>query len=99
DHPPKADPAPMATRTNADIPLIGPMLKVLFGTRNERFVKRYMQHVEAIGAMEPAMRPLTDAQLKAKTAEFRARIASGVKPLEVMDEAFAVAREAMDRHV
>jgi preprotein translocase subunit SecA len=58
-----------------------------------------MLHVEAIGAMEPQMRVLTDAQLKQKTAELRERVASGAKGVEVMDEAFAVAREAMDRHV
>ncbi len=89
----------MATRTNADIPVIGPVLKLIFGSRNERFVKRYMQHVEAIGSFESQMRTLTDAQLKQKTAELRARVEAGTRATEVMDEAFAVAREAMDRHV
>ncbi|MGP1310731.1 MAG: hypothetical protein ACTS27_11085, partial [Phycisphaerales bacterium] len=89
----------MATRRNADIPLIGPVLKMVFGTRNERFVKRYMQHVEATGALESQMRALTDAQLRAKTAELRDKVENGARVVDVMDEAFAVAREAMDRNV
>ncbi|MBX3352604.1 MAG: preprotein translocase subunit SecA [Phycisphaeraceae bacterium] len=89
----------MASRRNADIPVIGPFLKVIFGTRNERFVKRYMQHVHAIGAMEPQMRALTDAELRAKTEDLRRRVDAGARTLDLLDETFAVAREAMDRAV
>ncbi|MGD9692570.1 MAG: preprotein translocase subunit SecA [Phycisphaerales bacterium] len=81
------------------IPLIGPLLTVIFGTRNERFVKKYTAHVRAIGALEPEMRRLTDAELRDRTRSLRERVAGGAKAIEVMDEAFAVAREAMDRGV
>ncbi len=82
-----------------DIPLVGPLINKLFGTRNERIVKRYVARVEEINAMEPQIRALTDEQLKAKTTELRARMKKGARANEVMAEAFAVAREAMDRHV
>ena len=82
-----------------DIPLVGPMLRLMFGTRNERFVKRYTSRVEAIGSHEPAMRRLTDAELRAKTDEFRERIEAGESSSDILIEAFAVAREAMDRNV
>ncbi|MBL0921711.1 MAG: preprotein translocase subunit SecA [Phycisphaerales bacterium] len=81
------------------VPLVGPLLTLIFGTRNERFVRKYTERVERISAMEPQMRVLTDAQLRAKTVEFRERIEKGEKPYDLMDEAFAVAREAMDRAV
>ena len=84
---------------NADIPVIGPVLNKIFGSRNERFVKRYTQRVEDINALEPQMRALTDAQLREKTAEFRSRIDGGARPDDIQAEVFAVAREAMDRSV
>jgi preprotein translocase subunit SecA len=82
-----------------DIPLIGPILNRIIGTRNERFVKRYLQRVRVIGDLEPQVRKLSDAQLRVKTEEFRTRIDKGEKPEAVMNEVFAVAREAMDRAV
>ena len=81
------------------IPLIGPLLAKIIGTRNERFVRKYTQRVEAINAQEVKVRPLTDAQLRTKVAEFRERIDKGEAADAVMVEAFAVAREAMDRAV
>jgi preprotein translocase subunit SecA len=84
---------------HSDIPLLGPILSKVFGSRNERFVKRYTQRVEAIGALEPQMRALTDAQLRAKVTEFRERIDAGAKPEEILAEVFAAAREGMDRAV
>ena len=84
---------------HSDIPLLGPILSKVFGSRNERFVKRYTQRVEAIGALEPQMRALTDAQLRAKVTEFRERIDAGVKPEDILAEVFAAAREGMDRAV
>ncbi|MFN0011886.1 MAG: preprotein translocase subunit SecA [Phycisphaerales bacterium] len=82
-----------------DIPLIGPILNLIIGSRNERFVKRYLQRVGAMGKLEAQTRKLTDTQLKAKLAEFRGRVDAGEKPEVVMIEAFAVAREGMDRSV
>src|SRR5688572_15760223 len=69
----------------------------VFGSRNERLVKSYRRRVEQINALEPQTRKLTDAELKAKTAEFRERVAKGTKIAEIMPEIMAVAREAMDR--
>ena len=82
-----------------DIPLVGPMLRVMFGTRNERFVKRYTSRVEAIRALEPETRTLSDAEIRGKTDEFRRRMESGETAGDILIEAFAVAREAMDRNV
>jgi preprotein translocase subunit SecA len=81
------------------IPIIGPLLNKIIGTRNDRFVKRYQQRVAAINAQEPRIRRLSDAELRGKLAEFRARHDKGVKADDMMIEAFAVAREAMDRGV
>ncbi len=82
-----------------DIPIIGPILNKLIGTRNERFVKRYLSRAEAINAHEAAIRRLTDPEIRAKLGEFRARLDAGAKADDLMVEAFAVAREAMDRAV
>jgi preprotein translocase subunit SecA len=82
-----------------DIPLVGWMLNKIIGTRNERFVKKYTLRVNAINALEPEMRRLADAQLRAKFKEFRDRVDAGAKADDLMVEAFAVAREAMDRGV
>jgi preprotein translocase subunit SecA len=54
--------------------LINALVAKVFGTKNEREVKRLMPRVEAINALEPAMRQLSDEQLRAKTEEFRQRI-------------------------
>lgn len=71
----------------------------VFGSRNDRLIKAYTNRVEQINALEPQVRALTDAQLKAKTAEFKDRIAQGQKMADIMAEVLAVAREAMDRSV
>jgi preprotein translocase subunit SecA len=84
---------------SSDIPVIGPIINAIFGSRNDRFVKRYTAKVNDINAAEPATRKLTDAQIREKTAEFRARIAKGEKADDLLVDAFAVAREAMDRAV
>jgi preprotein translocase subunit SecA len=54
--------------------LINALVAKVFGTKNEREVKRLMPQVEAINALEPAMKKLSDAELRAKTDEFRRRI-------------------------
>ncbi len=82
-----------------DIPLIGPIVNRIFGTRNERFVRRYLARVEEINALEPRVRAMTDAQIKDKTSEFRQRMAKGAGAMDLLVETFAVAREAMDRAV
>jgi preprotein translocase subunit SecA len=82
-----------------EIPLIGPILNRLIGTRNERFVKKYTQRVNAINALEDQMRVLTDEQIRGMILEFRKRLDAGTKADDLMIEAFAVAREGMDRAV
>jgi preprotein translocase subunit SecA len=82
-----------------DIPLIGPLISKIAGSRNERVVKRYTSRVGQIRELEPQMRTLTDEQLRGKLEELRKRHDEGVKSDELQIEAFAVAREAMDRHV
>mgnify|MGYP003629715826 FL=1 len=84
---------------SSEIPVIGPMLSKLFGSRNERIVKRYTNRVDEIGTHESAMRLLTDDQLKAKLEEFRTRFDNGEKPDDLQVEVFAAAREGMDRAV
>ncbi|MEZ6244338.1 MAG: hypothetical protein R3B57_15005, partial [Phycisphaerales bacterium] len=84
---------------NADIPLIGPLISKIAGSRNERFVRRYTQRVEQINALGDQMRALTDEQLRAKLGEFRSRHEGGAKADDLQVEAFAVGREVMDRAV
>ncbi|MFZ0800262.1 MAG: preprotein translocase subunit SecA [Terriglobales bacterium] len=106
--------------------MINTLLGKVFGTKNEREVKRLQPRVEAINALEPEIEKLSDDQLRAKTAEFRARIQERLSPIidepeadtdlpdidrlkeieaersavlsavldELLDEAFAVVREA-----
>lgn len=81
------------------IPVVGWFLNKLIGTRNERFVRKYNARVDRINGLEPEIRKLTDAQLRAKLGEFRARFDKGETEDQLMPEVFAVAREAMDRAV
>src|SRR5689334_14925226 len=72
----------------------------IFGSRNERLIKTYRKRVEAINSFEPAIRQLTDAQLKARTQELTHLLATNkTTDLEVLPEAFAIMREAMDRQI
>jgi len=75
-----------------------PFVKV-FGSRNDRLLKRYARRVDLINEYEAQMRQLTDAELKAKTVEFRKRAAEGEKVDALQIEVMAVAREVMDRAV
>jgi len=61
--------------------LINTLLGKVFGTKNEREVKRLQPRVEAINALEPEMQKLSDDQLRGKTAEFRARIQGRLSPI------------------
>ncbi len=69
-------------------------LAAIFGTENARELKRLRPIVAAINALEPSIQSLTDEQLRAKTAEFRERLAKGATLDDVLPEAFAVVREA-----
>ncbi|WP_013589684.1 preprotein translocase subunit SecA [Paraburkholderia phenoliruptrix] len=72
-------------------------LQKIFGSRNQRLVKQYQKTVAAINALEPQIEQLTDEQLRAKTDEFRQRVASGESLDKILPEAFAVCREASKR--
>ncbi len=74
--------------------MISSLLKKIFGSRNDRLVRQYMAKVKAINALEPAMQALTDAGLREKTDQFRARLAKGETLDQLLPEAFAVVREA-----
>ena len=72
----------------------------VFGSRNDRLLKRYRKLVEQINAKEPDVQQLNDAQLAARTQELRDGLVS--KKLdkdEVLPECFALIRESMDRHI
>ena len=73
------------------------LLKKVFGSRNERLLRQYRKEVVRINALEPQMAALGDAELQAKTAEFKARHAAGESLDSLLPEAFAVMREAGKR--
>ena len=94
--------------------MFGKLLTKIFGTNNERVIKRLLPNVALINSFEAQMLPLTDEQLRAKTVEFRARIAARLEGVtdadeiktaekaaldEILPEAFAVVREAGKRAV
>ncbi len=68
--------------------------RAVFGSANDRSLRTYQRRVPQINALEPAMQALSDEALKAKTAEFRERLANGATLDELLPEAFAVVREA-----
>ena len=77
--------------------MFAPLLKKLFGSKNEREVKRMLKTVGIVNAHEEKMVALSDEQLRAKTAEFQARVAKGETLDQLLPEAFAVCREAGKR--
>jgi preprotein translocase subunit SecA len=79
---------------------VGNLLTKIFGSRNERLIKRYARIVEQINALEPEIRTKTDEQLRARTQELRQGLKKGtLVASEVLPEAFAIIRESMDRHI
>jgi len=88
--------------------LINALLGKVFGTKNEREIKRLMPKVGAIGALEPAMKQLSDDELRAKTADFRQRIQDRLKDIadepeadqerlkEIDDERLKATNEVLD---
>ena len=69
----------------------------LFGTRSEREVKKLAPLVDAVMALEDDYRALSDEDLRAKTQEFKDRLAAGETLDQLLPEAFATVREAADR--
>lgn len=73
------------------------MLTKVFGSKEDRDVKKYRDIVEAVNQREPAVQKLTDAQLQSKTVEFRQKLDAGASLDELLPDAFAVVREAAVR--
>ena len=87
------------------MPVLGNALTKVFGSRNDRLLKRYWREVDAINALEPDIQKLTDQQLKDRTAELRKWVQDGhtlrdqIDGHECLHEVFAIMRESMDRHI
>ncbi|MEG0278527.1 MAG: preprotein translocase subunit SecA [Morganella sp. (in: enterobacteria)] len=73
------------------------LLTKIFGSRNDRTLRRLRKSVEAVSRMEPEFEKLSDDELKAKTQEFRARLEKGESEESILPEAFATVREASKR--
>ncbi len=73
------------------------VIQRIFGSSNDKIIKRLQKKVEKINALEPSISPLTDEQLKGKTQEFRDRLSKGETVDDLLPEAFAVVREAAKR--
>ncbi|HUD43200.1 MAG TPA: preprotein translocase subunit SecA [Dokdonella sp.] len=77
--------------------MLNSLLTGIFGSRNERVLRQLGRRVAQINALEPQMQALDDAALRAKTDEFKQRLAEGTKLDDLLPEAFAVVREASRR--
>ena len=77
--------------------MFAPLFKKLFGSKNEREVKRMAKVVQAVNAFEEQMLALSDEQLRGKSEAFKARLAQGESLDQLLPEAFAVCREASKR--
>jgi preprotein translocase subunit SecA len=77
--------------------MLGALARGLFGTANDRVVKGFDKPVAKINALEPELAKLSDEQLRAKTTEFRERLAKGETLDDLLVEAFATVREASKR--
>ncbi|QKX15691.1 preprotein translocase subunit SecA [Microbulbifer sp. YPW1] len=77
--------------------MIGKLIKTVFGSKNDRELKRMRKVVAKINALEDEYRALDDAALKAKTEEFKQRLSQGETLDQILPEAFAAVREASDR--
>ncbi|MEK6790239.1 MAG: preprotein translocase subunit SecA [Deltaproteobacteria bacterium] len=79
--------------------MLGGLLKKVFGSKNERDIKRMMPMVERINSFEPTMKAKRDEEFKELTASFREALASGKDINEILPEAFAVVREVALRTI
>src|ERR1041385_3093257 len=79
---------------------VGKVLTKVFGSRNERLLKRYRRIVDQVNEMEPKIEAMTDGDLRARTQELRVGLtAEKLRSTDVIPEAFAIIRESMDRHI
>ncbi|MCB9994718.1 MAG: preprotein translocase subunit SecA [Hyphomicrobiaceae bacterium] len=77
--------------------VVATLARKIFGSSNDRRIKRYMPLVSAINALEPELEKLSDEDLRARTAGFRAEIEKGAKKDDLLVPAFATVREASKR--
>jgi len=77
--------------------MFGMIVKKLFGTKNERYLKKLQPIVARINDLEPEIQGLSDDQLKQKIADFRQEVENGRKLDEILPEVFAIVREASKR--
>ena len=73
------------------------LVQKIIGSRNDRFVKKLSKTVEKVNSYESELEKFSDEEIKAKTLEFRERIAKGQSLDSLLPEAFAVVREASKR--
>src|SRR5438045_8149334 len=79
---------------------VGKILIKVFGSRNERLLRRYHRIVDLVNELELKIQPMTDPELRARTQELRQGLMSReLTSAEVLPEAFAIIRESMDRHI
>src|SRR5437868_8414877 len=76
---------------------IGGVANRLFGSANDRRIRSYQPRVDAINALEPELKALSDEALKARTAEFKKQVAEGASLDDLLVPAFATVREAARR--
>jgi preprotein translocase subunit SecA len=77
--------------------MFGNLLTKMFGSRNDRLLKKMGKDVTTINSLEPVLEALSDEELKAKTIEFKERYSQGETVEQLLAEAFAVVREASKR--
>ena len=77
--------------------MLGNIARKVFGSANDRFVKKQFKIVQKINSYEPEIQKLSDEELRGKTVEFRKRVKDGETLDELLPEAFAVVREAAKR--
>ena len=75
------------------------IVNALFGSKSDREIKRIMKYVDGIEALDESMQKLSDEELRAKTAEFKERLANGETLDDILVEAFAAVREAAVRSI
>jgi preprotein translocase subunit SecA len=79
--------------------MVGSLLRMVFGTKNEREIKRLWPLVEQVNSLETQIANLSDIQLKDKTGEFKRRLETGETLEDILPEAFAVVREVSRRRL
>jgi len=77
--------------------MVSALIRKVFGSRNERMLKRYRKTVDQINGLESSLTGLSDDQLRGKTDEFRQRLKDGESLEAILPEAFATVREAASR--